>query len=284
MRLPDFLIIGAQKSGTSWLAKQLRAHSHVFMPPGELHFFDHPDLYARGPAWYAEHFEAAGPDRLAGEKTPNYLFLPDDPDVPQGHRRIAELLPSIRQIAILRDPVTRAVSALNHVIRDGLVSPLYSADRLLGADRHRVPWPVLEFGFYARQLAAFFEVFDRDRVLVLYYEDDIRNAPEHGVRVSCQFLGIEPELDSVLLEKRANTRRHSWLRLAIDRHVPVLSRWTARLDHRLPSYYAKPSEDTLKRLYDYYAPHNDRLFDMLGRRPSSGWRYVPPGEREAASP
>ncbi len=279
MRLPDFLIIGAQKSGTTWLAEQLRAHSRIYMPSGELHFFDRPDHYARGIEWYASQFQHAGEDRLAGEKTPNYLFMPDSPHAPDGAHRIARHLPNVRLIAVLRDPVRRAVSAVNHMIRDGIVSPLRSVDHLLGRHCHQLPWLVLEPGVYARQLAVYFELFSRDRMLVLYYEDDVVASPEASIQLVCNFLGLAAEYDPDRLAMRANTKRRCRPRLVLDRYVPPARRWTHNLDRWFAPFIGLPSEKTIRRLYDHYAPHNEELFRLLGRRPKSGWSFssLPPG-------
>lgn len=277
MRLPDFLIIGAQKSGTTWLAEQLRTHPRIFMPPGELHFFDQTEPPDRDVSWYADQFRTAG-DRLAGEKTPNYLFLPDNPDIHEGHLRLAELLPDARLIAVLRDPVERAVSAVRHMLREGVVSPVHSIDALLGPKRDLLSWHVLEVGRYAGQIAAFLDLYGPDRLLVLYYEDDIVAAPAAMVERMCRFLGLEPATDPGRLGLRANSARPSRLRLVANYYAPVLRPWTHHLDRVRPPYYPSPSAATRRWLSEYYEPHNERLFALLGRRPCSGWRYAPETE------
>ena len=75
MRLPDFVIIGAQKSGTTWLGARLAEQPAIFLPrPFEVHFFDRNDNYAKGRDWYSGHFSAAPADTLVGEKTPDYFW------------------------------------------------------------------------------------------------------------------------------------------------------------------------------------------------------------------
>src|SRR5262249_40448697 len=74
MASPNFIIIGAQKSGTTWLARHLRNHPEVFLVRGEIHFFDKDFNFARGRDWYESQFAAATTHRAIGEKTPEYLW------------------------------------------------------------------------------------------------------------------------------------------------------------------------------------------------------------------
>ena len=142
---PDFLIIGAEKAGTTWLHDVLRAHPDLFLPDTkELHFFNRfdsngreIDTYARrGLDWYQRHFEAAERGKPAGEATPLYLC---DPAAP---RRIRRTLPEARFIVLLRDPVSRTWVALPHGPRQG---PRHGGsghpDRPPGCE-HRRPRPL----------------------------------------------------------------------------------------------------------------------------------------------
>lgn len=275
-RLPDFLIIGAQKSGTTWLAKQLQAHSDVFMPDEEIHFFDHPDRFAKGPDWYAEQFVNGAAGQLIGEKTPEYLYLPDRVDIPEGARRIHSLLPDARLIAIFRDPVTRALSAINHMVNRHHISPLHSVDALLlGRKRHVLPWPVIEMGMYERQLAPFLKLYGQQAVLTMFYEDEVVAEPEGGLSTLFDFLGIRREIHGQHVRRHPHRERRSRLGLAVDHYVPALTRWTGRHDWRLPQYYPRLSKEAEQELYALYEPSNERLFDLLGKRPSSGWYSAP---------
>ncbi|MGH8542189.1 MAG: sulfotransferase, partial [Gammaproteobacteria bacterium] len=76
-RLPDFVIIGAPKSATTWLLANLRAQPQIFMPGPELHFFNRN--YQRGLGWYKAQFSAAGQDQIVGEKSASYLAHPEVP-------------------------------------------------------------------------------------------------------------------------------------------------------------------------------------------------------------
>src|SRR5947208_14127778 len=103
MRLPDFLIVGAMKAGTTSLAAWLRAHPDVFMPPQkEIHFFD--AQWERGVPWYADQFAGAPEGALVGEATPAYMVTTAFLD------RMASVVPNARLLVVLREPVARAWS------------------------------------------------------------------------------------------------------------------------------------------------------------------------------
>lgn len=278
-RLPDFLIIGAQKCGTTWLRELLREHPDLFLPPNEVQFFNQEKNYARGVGWYADHFADAAPGQLVGEKTPNYLYLPDRLDIPDGVRRLYDLLPRAKLIAILRDPVERAISALNHVVYRGEVSPLHSADALLvGRKRHLARWPLIEMGMYHRQLQAFLDVYGREQLQVLFFEDDLKENPQSTIDAVCDFLGVERHtFPEDRLEQRVNRLRKSKLSLAVRYYLPALHEPMHRLTWRFPRYYPDVSDAARRELHELFAPHNEQLFELLGRRPSGGWTHRPEG-------
>lgn len=270
MRLPDFLIIGAQKAGTTWLRTQLGQHPDVYMAPREVHFFDKEYNFARGVEWYASHFAEAGA-KTAGEKTPEYLWANGrriGGHLPDVHRRIHHVLPHAKLIAVLRDPVLRAVSALHHVIRHGGVSPRHSADDLLlGRKQHLLAnHAILEKGLYAEQLRAYMDLFPPEQMLVLVFEEDVVAHPREGLARTCRFLGVDSGFEFRGVGSRRNVGRRSWLRLFVDYHVPALRRLTPRLDRHLPHWEPDPSPETLGRLARFYRQPNQELFELLGRQ------------------
>ena len=132
VKLPDFLGIGAQKAGTTYLYSLLSEHPQVFLSsPKELHFFSLH--YQKGLAWYQDQFKFAATDKCCGEITPYYMFHP------LASKRIRKHLPNVKLIVLLRDPVERALSQFFHSRRLGL-EPLcfkdafaLEAQRLFGA-------------------------------------------------------------------------------------------------------------------------------------------------------
>ena len=100
--LPNFVVIGAMRSGSTSLYKYLQAHPDVYMPRKEIHFFDRK--WDRGLSWYLTRFEGHSGQTAVGEATPTYLAEPEALD------RMASTIPDARLLAVLRDPVDRAYS------------------------------------------------------------------------------------------------------------------------------------------------------------------------------
>ena len=98
-RQPDFVIVGATKSATTWLQRNLQQHAAVFMPGTETHYFSW--YFERGPAWYGAFFAPAAAHQIVGEKSTSYL------DHPEAAQRLREALPEVRLILQLRNPIER---------------------------------------------------------------------------------------------------------------------------------------------------------------------------------
>ena len=275
MTLPDFLIIGAQKAGTTWLAYQLRQHPDVFMPPREVHFFDNANNFVKGLGWYERHFDDASGKRAIGEKTPEYSWVggrgPNH--LPDVHRNVHAVLPDARLILVLRDPVDRAISHLTHLIRAGQVGPLARIDDLLvGPKRHLVAdIGLIDRGRYADQISAYRELYDTPQMLILIYEEDVVAQPMRGLATTCRFLGIDTPASVPALDRKRNAADRTRLRLLLDYYVPPLRPFTWRLDRFLTPWRGSPSRQATDELYRLYADDNARLFEMLGRPVPPSW-------------
>jgi hypothetical protein len=203
--LPDALIIGAPKAGTSALHAALAQHPQVYASPvKEPKYYmcwDAPPPAYRGPGdshsqkewvWrrgdYTALFEAAPPDSVRLESTPFYLSLPS------ARRRIAEELPHAKLIVIVRDPIDRAYSNWMHLWVDGL-EPIGDFLEAWRAEDSRIAagwapfWHYRQLGRYGQQLADLLGRVDRDRVLVLRYWHLVSQPTETLHRVA-RFLGI----------------------------------------------------------------------------------------------
>jgi Sulfotransferase domain len=208
--LPDFLILGAQKAGTTALYAYLRWHPEITGPSfKEVSFFDRH--YARGETWYRAHLPARPRHWVArrrrgrwpavGEASPGYLFHPLVPE------RVAALLPRVRLIAVLRDPVDRAFSHYQHEVALGR-EPLPFEDALAAEDERMrgemermlgdpsyfsEAWWNYTYaarGRYAEQLHRWFALFPREQVLVLFSDDLLQQPAETYARV-LDFLGVD---------------------------------------------------------------------------------------------
>ena len=179
MALPDFLIIGAMKCGTSTLAAQLGAQPGVFVTtPKEPEFFSDDAIHARGRAWYESLFAAAPPGARLGEASTGYTKLPTHPEAVA---RIRTLLPEVRLVYIIRNPLERLVSHYIHEWTMGVVGGSLS-DALA---RHP---ELVDYGCYARQIAPYLDSFGPDRVLLLTL-DEMRTDPEGVLARTHAFIG-----------------------------------------------------------------------------------------------
>jgi hypothetical protein len=251
--LPDFVILGAQKAGTSSLYARLAAHPQV-VPAlrKEVHWFDDPRADADpGARDYRAFFPtaaeraAAGLTARTGEATPYYLVHPSAP------RRAARAAPEAKLIVVLRDPVARAVSGYHHAVRFGheqrpidvALDPRFeesigSSDDAAWWDDPQSPARLrgyLARGRYAEQLARWWEHFPRERTLVLE-TPSLRG--DQGITRACQFLDLGGPPPSP----------------PPDRNV---------------GSYAPPPDALVARLRDHFAPFDAQLAALLGARP--GW-------------
>lgn len=174
-RLPDFLVVGPSRTGTTWLHEVLAFGADLPANVKETQFFT--SQYHKGIDWYAWQFRNARGDRPVGEVCP--YFNP-----PAARKRIKLHLPDCRIICTLRDPVDRVYShykmlLCNGWMRGSFVHNVQTLARMQNMNR------------YATNLADWFELFGRDRVLVLFYEDLQRNRQEYINRI-CEFIGIAP--------------------------------------------------------------------------------------------
>lgn len=194
----DFAVIGAEKGGTSSLWEGMRYHPQIALPADKERPFFHVDhVFAAGlPAFIGRTFPTAGADARLGLVTPS-LMTGDRADLDRFVHRIAGSCPRIRLVAILRDPIERAVSALRVRKRIGQVPPDMTLEAYVartaredGTERGHVP--VLAFGEYGRILARYLEDFPREQVLVLFNRDLDRH-PDRVFRALFTFLGVDAD-------------------------------------------------------------------------------------------
>jgi hypothetical protein len=274
---PDFLVIGAQKAGTTALYYYLAEHARIvpsrdkelgfFAPelfadwpehpnhrilcPRGVTAFDDPRAHRRALDWYHGQFpwpHELGRGRLTFEATPEYLYYPRSP------RRIFDYDRNIKLVVLLRDPVERAFSAWNMYRSFGSYRPRVYAMRRetrdfevaiqaeLGAlqadDTPRDPGYVRR-GLYHEQLTRYFELFDRRQILVLD-SADLRTRTSAVVSQTAGFLGL-PE----------HARDGDWQQFLVGDYDPAMP------------------ESSVRLLRDFYAPHNEKLYRLLDR--DFGW-------------
>ena len=246
MALPDFLIAGVPKAGTTALHAALVRHPDLFLPTvKEPKFFlsDGPPPTTGGPGdvqTYQEHvwrrtdyealFGPAPAGALRGEATPFYLY-----DL-EAHNRIQSLVPEAKLILLLRDPVDRAHSNWTHLWNAGLEP---EADFLAAcrAEEQRKAagwaafWHYTSQGMYGQQVQHLLKVFPREQVLLLRYRD-LKDAPGATLDRVCEFLGVRA---GVLRDiPKENVNRHVVQNTPFNAALRALLRFGGEIGHRFP--------------------------------------------------
>jgi Sulfotransferase family len=186
---PNFIYIGPDKAGSSWLHEVLIRHESIYMPPAkDLYFFDR--YYGRGLPWYLAHFDGASPQHaVVGEVCQDYLFHPEAP------ARIRESLDDVRFMVTLRDPAERAFSSYLYMLKQGETPGTF-----LEALETRPE--LLDHGRYASNLRRFEEMFGDDSVYVGVF-DDLVEDPQLFIDGLLAWLRVAPmALPDDLVEAR----------------------------------------------------------------------------------
>ena len=247
-RLPDFLIIGGKKCGTTALYAYLTQHPSVAPAlKKEIYYFN--AFFAKGRAWYRSFFPLRSAAGMTGEATPDYLFHP------AAAQRVHDCVPGARLLVILRNPIERAYSFYNHNLRAGLETlsfedALAEEDQRLAGEREKIERDPDHFSFaymhhsyklrgvYVDQLEEWTRLFPKEQLCVLSTED-LYAEPQATLERAFESLGLA---------------------YAAPREFKKLN--------AAPPY---PDMDPATRteLEEYFRPHNQRLYEFLER--DLGW-------------
>lgn len=191
----DFIVVGAQRAGTTSLFKYMETHPQLYIPPEkECPYFNDDERFSRGWGWYiSEFFNGAPPDQLWGTVTPHYMI---DPHVPE---RIKGTLPSVKLIALLRNPIDRAYSHYRMSVRRGYetrsfedaVYELLKPDAL--EEARKQPTEANGYivgGEYGRILTKYYERFPHKQISVSFTEE-LRHSPKQVLQLVFHFLGVD---------------------------------------------------------------------------------------------
>ncbi len=240
--LPDFLIIGTQRGGTTSLYSYLARHPKV-APASvkEVHYFSF--FYERGSSWYESNFPRSRGlrGRISGESSPYYLFHPHVPE------RVLAVCPDVKLIALLREPVARAYSHYRHECRLGEESlsfedaiakenERFAGDPFLDGSHQHFSYAAR--GRYAEQLENWYQHFPREQMLILRSED-LFNDPERVCAETLGFLGLRPH------------------------RLSAYERYNAGAE------LAGIKPGLRRELTEYFRPHNERLYTLVDR--DMGW-------------
>ncbi len=241
--LPDFLIIGAMKSGTTSLHHLLASHPEIFIPDGEIFFFTLDDIeqqpdsfidtgsewtfhdldrnFDRYFEWYRKHFQPADPTDTIGEDSTTYLPSHKAPE------RIASLLPDVKLIALLRDPVDRAYSHYWHIVRKGIA--MFDFETTL----ERCPGRILNRSMYRPSIERYRRHFSDEQLKVVVFERFVENQ-RTVLEEICEFLGVSPDPD---LEFDQSHQNEAKVPLS-----PPLKRWISRVFRRRMDHFSTPAK------------------------------------------
>jgi len=228
-RLPDFLLVGPPRTGTTWLHGVLYHRACLPERTKETHFFDM--FYYKGLNWYRAYFRRCHDEALAGEVTPTYFSLP------QVRERIARDLPGCKIVCTLRDPVARAWSWYRVLHREGRIRTGFEDAIVNGSEPQ-----LREANRYAFHLRAWRERFGAGNVGV-FFHDDLVADPQRFADSLLDFLGlppvvITPAVAAHLMRNEANS----------DCRIPALAYRAWRLRIRLKSMRADGAVARLERL------------------------------------
>jgi sulfotransferase family protein len=252
--LPDFVIVGAAKAGTTSLFEWLGQHS--FVAPAckkEVHFFDYN--YFRGEDWYRKHFpSAAERDRFAAEHGQPFITGEASPSYLSHHwapQRLAALQPTARLLVTLRNPIDRAYSQFQMSRREheeplqSFAEAVAAEERRLNGERARMltdrwynSWPIGCWSYlmrsrYAEQLERWLERFPREQFHFLTLEQ-LAADPQATLDRVHEFLGLPthtyPQLEAM---------------------------------HVSPRYDSITASER-RELAEYFRPHNERLYELIG--------------------
>ncbi len=203
----DFVVIGAQKGGTTTLFEHLRGHPALCLPADkEAPFFNRPELYSQGvERLFSTYFPQPLPEgRLVGTVTPQYMCIAGCAP------RLADAFPACRLVAVLRDPVERAYSHYRMAVRrgqetrsfDDAIAAMLSGPEALATARTSTALgeTYVAWGEYGRVLGAYLERFEPDQLLITY-TSDLERDPAHVITSILEFLGVAVVLPEGLGER-----------------------------------------------------------------------------------
>lgn len=295
MQMPNFLIIGAAKAGTTSLYAYLAQHPQVYMSrQKEPRFFAIEGVTPnyggitqginRGSIScledYQRLFEDVGDEVAIGEASTLYLYSPKAPE------RIAHHIPQTKLIAVLRNPVDRAFSSYVHLVRDGFETLSFAEGLAAEASRRAENWQPLWFyqdrGFYYEQLKRYFDRFEAAQIQIYLYEDLLENSQKTAQDIY-RFLNVEASFVPDLTRSNVSgIPKRRWLQNLFMKDNPLksaikpllpeqLRKQVARNVHR-QNTGAKPklSLEVRQRLVETYREDILKLQDLIDRD-LSGW-------------
>ncbi len=274
---PNFLVIGAAKSGTTWLQLCLEEHPEIFVPLiKEVHFFSYAKKYEKGLSWYQSFFQKCNQEKAIGEISPSYLVNPKAP------QRIYEFNPNMRLITILRNPIERAYSNYCMSLCGNLVSKNIAQELSPNAATNNF----VSQGMYFKYVDEYIKLFGSQNVKVLIYEDLLKE-PKSFVQQVYSFLNVDSDFEPSNLYKRTNQKKslpkyekifyllqsfQEWLKINNIKGKAVINYLRRsgyfNILHRLNQSnddFPELSREIKQELADFYREDVNQISQLLGR-------------------
>lgn len=270
--LPNFIIAGAPKSGTTALRDYLSQHPDIYMAEGEVRYYNQEKNYKQGLSWYEKHFLDRTNEKAVGEKTPSYMYLSDVPE------KMHKDNPNVKLIFMMRNPVDRAYSD-------------YWMGRLKGKfnfpfceiEKHKKLF--LEVGEYAEQIKRYLKYFPMEQMFFIISEEFRANRDEEMKKV-LRFLEVDENFNFPDLEDKhvGIQSKSSLYTLLVDIHKKVIdtnatkrTKKVNKVVKKIFSYsnkigkYPEMDEKTRRQLEKYFEKSNNELEKITGRDLKKWW-------------
>lgn len=222
---PNFLVIGAARSGSTLLHQYFLQHPEIFVPQSkqpEPHFFLKTSLYERGVEWYhSTFFSNVKNEKAIGEISTSHMYGEHVPE------RMYKYNPNLRFIVLLRNPVQRAFSNYWHSRKNGLEK--ISFDEAIQNETERLnalnttmkeiaPFAYIGRSLYSEQFKRFFKYFDREQFHVTLFEELIEN-PKNELVKMLKFLGVNPDFEFKMVNSQLNKSRPENAQISAESEV-----------------------------------------------------------------
>ena len=293
--IPNFIVVGASRAGTSYLDRFLIQHPDIYLPSrGEANFFatsDFPFLF-NGPGdegmntevirtWdrYEMLFDEVTQERAIGESSVFYLYYPGTA------KRIYQTRHTMKIIIMLRNPVERAFSAYTYLLRENRETLTFEEalkeETRRKSEDYGPMWFYRELGLYYQQVKRYTDVFSRDQLKIILYDDfinDLQGTMEEVFRFLGLFTEVPMDTTMLLNESGIPKSRKAFDFFAKPHFVKeiikpfVPSKTRKRLGHKAKSLFLEPINmhaTTRKELINYYRPDIVNLQNLIGVNLSS---------------
>ncbi|GAV00026.1 hypothetical protein RvY_10940 [Ramazzottius varieornatus] len=255
-RLPQCIIIGVRKSGTRALLEFLSLHPNIKKASDEVHFFDEEQKYSRGLQWYRSQMPYSFPEQVTVEKSPAYFITRY---VPQ---RIKAVNSSIALILVVRNPVTRLISDYTQTrdnrLKKGKPVRTFEETVLAKDGDVNIGYKPIRVSLYHRHLRHWLNVFPREQLLIVDGDMLVENPMKELSNVE-SFLRLDHRINGSHFHFN-QTKGFYCIRDGLN---PQSDRCLSKTKGRAHPFV---NEDVLQKLNDFFRPHNELFYEMIGQR------------------